>query len=281
MISHGHTDHIGAAVIHARAKALSSTPATYYVPSAILEHLQAARAAFEAMDEGPIPMNIIAVDPGAEFMISPHIKAKVIQTKHRVPSQGYALYSISQPRLLEQYQGLPPNELKDLKKLGVKIVGEREEHLEMVYTGDTTFAGLLTPENRFIFDAPILIMELTYLDRDIAKAAQYGHVHIQDIVENADVFNNDQIVFVHLSQKYNVSSALSILRSNLPVEIAERAKVSLYSFGAREMLTDILPRRRDSYSSHSSSGRYSGPGRGSGKGGGDYHQEYRKQKKSF
>eukprot|EP01039_Chlorochromonas_danica_P010908 gene10908-12122_t len=264
LISHGHTDHIGAAVVHARAKAFSGSPATYYVPHAIKDSLLKVKEGFEEMDGTTIPMHIVPIGPGDELMITKNVKVKVIPTDHRVPSQGYALYTLRPPRLLPQYQSLSSEEIGHLRKQGVTITTPVQEVLEMVYTGDTTFQGLLQPQNAFIFQAPTLIMELTYLDRDHGKAIQYGHVHIEDIIQHADLFQNENIVFVHLSQKYRISTALEILRERLPSSIAERAKVSLKSFGASQMLTDVIENRSNS----ASRGSYSSNGGSGGSGGG-------------
>jgi hypothetical protein len=243
-------------VVHARAKALSGSHAVYYVPAAIVEPLLAVKAGFEAMDGNSIPMNIVPVVPSDEIMVAPTIKVRVFETEHRVSSQGYALYTISAPKLLPEYQCLHPKEIGELKKSGIPIFGPAEEHLDMVYTGDTTFQGLLRPSNSFIFHAPVLIMELTYLDRDVSKALQHGHVHIQDIIDNEHVFFNDQIVFVHLSQKYNIHTAMQFLRTKLPHSIAQRAKVSLRSFGASEVLTNIVERKQTNHSHQQRQQRY-------------------------
>lgn len=49
-----------------------------------------------------------------------------------------------------------------------------------MYTGDTTMEGLLQlgADSR-LFHSHTFITEVTYLDGDRSKAAQYGHVHIQ------------------------------------------------------------------------------------------------------
>lgn len=49
MLSHGHIDHAGACISHARAKALNSSPATYIVPENLLLPLLDAKKAFETM----------------------------------------------------------------------------------------------------------------------------------------------------------------------------------------------------------------------------------------
>lgn len=75
-----------------------------------------------------------------------------------------------------------------------------------MYTGDTTLAGLTQYDsNAFIFRARTLIIEVTYLDGEKGKAEKYGHVHIEDIVENEHLFQDvEHLVFVHLSQKYSL-----------------------------------------------------------------------------
>ena len=106
-----------------------------------------------------------------------------------------------------------------------------------MYTGDTTFPGLLSasPKNAFIFSTHTLIMELTYLDGDRSKAEEYGHVHIQDIIDNAELFENvTSIIFVHLSAKYSMSRAIKLLRDQLPARLVDKVQVSLHSFGATE-----------------------------------------------
>lgn len=93
-ISHGHIDHVGSCISHARAKSLSGSLAVYYVPHAIVQHLTDAKNAFEKLDDTTIPMNIIGVGSGDEVSISPTLKVNVFATLHRVPSLGYAISSI-------------------------------------------------------------------------------------------------------------------------------------------------------------------------------------------
>ena len=162
-ISHGHVDHIGACIIHARAKMLTSRQSIYYVPTESVGPLEDARVAFSKMDGKDIPMNIIPVCPGDVVYINTDLIVKVFPTIHRVPSQGYALYKKSTGCLLEQYRHLSGKEIGELRRGSTKITSDDSESLELVYTGDTTFEGLLQPCNHFIFSSAILILELTYL----------------------------------------------------------------------------------------------------------------------
>lgn len=282
-ISHGHMDHIGASVLHARAKMLTSKPSIYYVPVESVEPLNEARVAFSKMDGKDIIMNIVPLKPGDVVTVNSDLVIKVFPTIHRVQSQGYALYKRTNGSLLPLFHNLPGKEIGELRRRGVKITSEDTETLELVYTGDTIFQGLMQECNMFIFEAPILIMELTYLDGDKQKSIDRGHVHLDDVVGNTSLFRNQQIVFVHLSERYGpFGKALMMLRDKLPPEILKKSLVSLRSFGSGEHLTQISNvdwnkrraevgwgwgRQVDTSTSHSSfSHNHTGRGRGRGEG---------------
>jgi ribonuclease Z len=225
LISHGHIDHVGSCIAHARGKALLSGPATYYVPQDIVGHLNEARAAFEKLDDAPIAMNIVGVKPGDEFRMGSY-KVKVFATIHRVPSQGYAIYSTKKGELLPELRGMSGSEIRELKMMGQAICGPEREELDMVslcsilraspsnflltepsvqvYTGDTTMAAVTDlPANTPLFEAHTFIIECTYLDGDRAKAVEWSHVHLDDIIDNAHLFDKvHRLVLVHISQKY-------------------------------------------------------------------------------
>lgn len=240
-VSHSHTDHIGSCILHARARALQRRPAKYYMPAFAVDHLEAARKAFSEMDGRDIPMDICITSPGDVIDLYGQLKVVVFPTVHRVASQGYAVYSTTPRRLKDQYKTLPAPEIKQLVQSDIAVYEDSVDNLEMVYTGDTLMSGLLKPDTMFIFKAPILIMELTYLDGDYSKAIEWGHVHINDIIENESIFENDSIIFVHVSIKYGpFSRILNMLNMSLPEKILQKALVSVKSFGSSSFLSSPL-----------------------------------------
>jgi ribonuclease BN (tRNA processing enzyme) len=118
------------------------------------------------------------------------------------------------------------SEIRELKMMGQAICGPEREELEMVslcsilraspsnfllteplvqvYTGDTTMAAVTDlPANTPLFEAHTFIIECTYLDGDRAKAVEWSHVHLDDIIDNAHLFDKvHRLVLVHISQKY-------------------------------------------------------------------------------
>ena len=248
-ITHGHIDHVGAAISHARVQSLGSRSAIYYVPEGIQDSLQAAREAFESMNGQEIPMDIRVMRPGESVQVGKQnqFRVKAFETSHRVESQGYAVYSTiitQKPQLLEKYANLTGQEKGALKKRGIQITSAEvvEENLDLVYTGDTTFNGLLTPDNAFIFGADIIILECTYLDGPQEKAMEWQHIHLKDIEDHADLFRNKQIILTHLSAKYVPHhKALNLLReSALPMDFKDRAMVTLRALGANADLTPLV-----------------------------------------
>ncbi len=115
-------------------------------------------------------MNLRAVEPGDVIPLSKTSLVRPFRTMHRVPSQGYAVYSVSVPSLKPQYRHLGSHLISGLVQQGVEVRETVQERLEVVYTGDTSMRGLLLPENAFVFGAPLLILEATYLDGDRSKA---------------------------------------------------------------------------------------------------------------
>lgn len=176
-ITHSHIDHIGQCISLARIKALNKWTAKYYIPYEAADALEEARVAMSKLDNRDIPMDIISVKPGDEIVIDNTkfgdiigFKITVFPTVHRIPSQGYAVYMTHRGILKDEYKHMDTNAIKKSKLNGDEIYEPSYDTLEMVYTGDTTMSGLLDPRNDFVFKAPILITELTYLEGDRAKA---------------------------------------------------------------------------------------------------------------
>ena len=248
-ISHGHTDHIGAAVIHARASRAHRVVPTYYVPEACAADLESIRQAQSRIDGDDIPMNIRVLRPGESVFIGPNRNFRVMafKTEHRVESQGYAVYSqnvVEKAKVKPEFASLSGSELGEMRKKGVVISTKSitEEHLDLVYTGDTTFGGLLncpTLTCDELFSADIFIMECTYLDGDREKALRWQHVHVDDLVEQAYRFDKVlQLIITHISVRYSPwVRVVELLQARLPRELQNKTAITLREFGSSNQLT--------------------------------------------
>ncbi|CAM9742825.1 unnamed protein product, partial [Discosporangium mesarthrocarpum] len=92
-ITHGHHDHCGAAMAHARLRCMGGgrPPARYYVPAGLAPGLQKVKEAFEEIEGDKIHMDIVAVAPGSAVDLGQGCFVRPFSVKHRVESLGYAL----------------------------------------------------------------------------------------------------------------------------------------------------------------------------------------------
>lgn len=67
-------------------------------------------------------------------------------------------------------------------------------------------------------------MECTFLDeRKSIEAARAGcHIHLDEIIERADRFENEHIVLMHVSQLYRTDEVAHILDRRVPPALRKR-----------------------------------------------------------
>lgn len=241
-ITHGHCDHIGSTIQHARAGALSHFGSAYFVPESCLDALQTAKRGFDELDGRPIDMKLSPMRPGASVSLGQDFRVFAFPTVHRVPSQGYCIVKRNR-RLLEEFRGADHVEFRRLRAAGI-VTHEESDSYELAYTGDTTIATFLNPDLSFLLRVPVLIVEMTYLDGDRVKASTFGHMHLDEFLEHERLFQNAYIIFVHISEKYRPHTrALRLLREKIPAYLHARIGVALRGLGAHEDVTELLDRR--------------------------------------
>lgn len=154
---------------------------------------------------------------------------KAFKTYHRVPSQGYVVYSVKH-KLKSEYLGLPGEEIKNLKMAGVQITNTIKV-AEVAFTGDTTSDFLLDDANSDALQAKLLIMETTFVDAavTIEHAREFGHTHLHEVLKYADRLQNKNILFTHFSARYRQEDILKAVEE-LPLSLRDRVAVLTEGF---------------------------------------------------
>ena len=90
------------------------------------------------------------------------------------------------------------------------------------FSGDTQIE--LVQREESIRRARLLMMEVTFMDDRVSveSARKMGHIHLDEVIEKADLFENEHIVFTHLSARYRWHEAAQILAERLPAGLKER-----------------------------------------------------------
>jgi len=200
-------------------------PPTLYLPAANVEWTDKLLKVWQRLDRGRMNCQLIGVEPGQEIELSRDHVVTVFATTHTVPSVGYCVWQ-RRRKLKPEYQGLTGDQIRDLRLSGMEVTAEIRTPL-VCYTGDTSPAGLdgYPPA----FEAQILITELTFFrpEHRREKIHKYGHMHLDDILERADRFQNELIIAMHFSTRYHASQIEKAVTKRLPPGLRERVQLWL------------------------------------------------------
>ncbi len=225
-VSHGHLDHIVALPVYvARRRMMKMEPPTIYMPEATIEPMQHILRNFTRMDGGRMPCELKAIKPGDEISLSRELVVTVSAAQHRVPALGFIVWD-RRKKLKPEYQGLPGEEIRDLRLAGKEVSAEHRTPL-IAYAGDTAPGGLDNcPE---MYQAKILICEMTFVSPEHRKEKirKFGHMHLDDFVERQDRFQNELIVASHLSTRYHPNTVKRIVEKAFPGMLDGRMKLWL------------------------------------------------------
>jgi ribonuclease Z len=222
LLSHGHADHVGAlpALLGIRALHGKTKPPRVVMPAEIVDDLQVALAALSKLQRFPLDIEPIGMNPGDEVELRGDLLVRAVRTFHPVPSLGYMIVR-RVAKLRPEFRGLPGNEIA-ARRLAGEPMTEHEDRLELAYATDTLVSVLdHSPE---LLKARVLIIECTFLDhRKTLEAARAGcHIHLDELIERAEKFENEHIVMMHLSQIYRPDEVAGILDERVPPELRRR-----------------------------------------------------------
>ena len=182
--------------------------------------------AFRALDGSDIPVVIKGLKPGEAMPLGKRWVVRPLPSFHPVPSQGYALME-RRKRLKPELQGAGRDAIREAALRG-EAINEEHEHPKLVFSGDTTIEFI--EHNEVAQQADILIMEVSFIDDRVSveSARKNGHIHLDEVIARAELFQNKAILFTHLSARYREQEAIQALEARLPDTLKER--VTLLGF---------------------------------------------------
>jgi ribonuclease Z len=195
-------------------------PPTIYVPESAVEGCQQVLRAFQRLDRGAMPCELVGVQPGDELDLNRETVVQVVATRHTIPSVGYIVQQ-RRKKLKPEYRDLEGPQIRDLKIQGVEIT--EETRIPVIgYTGDTSPPGL--DDNPAFYQARVLITEMTFLapDHRKEKIHKHGHMHLDDFVARQERFQNELVIASHVSTRYNEKQARRYLKKSLPCMLGGR-----------------------------------------------------------
>lgn len=231
LLTHTHMDHAGGIAYHAATRDLYKVPPpTWYVPRENAADLAALLEVWRRLDGSTLPATLVACGPGDTLDLGKGWRARPFRSPHRVPTQGYALCR-AKSRLRADLKGRTEVELRQLRAAG-EAVSETTEVVEVVFTGDTL--PEVIEREAAVRSARLLVMECTFLDErvPVEKARGSGHIHLDELLERADLFENEAILLTHFSARYSDEQIVSTLNRRLPRHLRDRVTPLLHGRAA-------------------------------------------------
>jgi ribonuclease Z len=225
-LTHTHLDHVAALPVYvARRRMMRMEAPTIYLPAESVEEVRRLLMVMQRLDRGRMACELKGVTAGEEIELSREHLVTPFATTHTIPSVGYVVWE-RRFKLKEEYHGLPGEQIRDLRLSGVAVTREVRTPL-LAYTGDTSPAGLdgCPPA----FQAKILITELSFVrpGHRREKIHKFGHIHLDDLLERADRFQNELIICAHFSTRYHPQEVRRLVEGKLPATLRDRVKLWL------------------------------------------------------
>jgi len=226
LFTHAHVDHMGGVAHHcAQRDLMGMSPPKYFLPEESAGAFDALLAAWRTLSQSALPCEVIPVKPGDKIALSRNQWFQAFRAVHRIPSIGYVIGSTKR-KLKKDLQGASQQTIRKAVHAG-HSVAEEIDSLEIAFCGDTCIDVLKRePEVR---KAKVLVLEMTFLDQRVSveSARAHGHVHLEEVIRHAHLFENQQVLFTHFSSRYRNDEILQAMK-RLPPSLSVKAQPLLF-----------------------------------------------------
>ena len=225
LITHAHLDHAAGIPFYAAQRKLQNLPpGTIYIPHENLEDYEKLMQLHEKLENTRYPLVLAGLSEGDMRQLRRNLWVRTHRATHRVVTNAYEIIE-RRRKLKSALSGLDGAEL-EARRRGGEAITDEEEHSLLFYTGDT---------DRRIFDrvpalfaAEVLMIECSFTDpEDRGRAERYAHIHLEDLWEESERFQNEIILLTHFSMRDNAAEIRRQVLARCPERLRQRLRLML------------------------------------------------------
>lgn len=224
-VSHVHLDHFGGVPFLASQRSMQGLPPpTVWLPQESLRIARELIEVHERLEECRYPVDLIGASPGDRFELRKGLEARPHRAPHRLPSVAWEFLE-RRVKLRTEFRHLPGEVLGEMKRTRPDAFETRYSS-RLFYSGDCD-AGIFDSAPA-LFESAVTILECTYVaDGERERAAQWRHLHADDIFDHAERFRSEAIVLVHFTLRESVERIHREISARCPVVLRERLLLAL------------------------------------------------------
>jgi ribonuclease Z len=221
-LSHAHLDHgAGLAYWFSQRRLLRLEGGTVRTHPEAVEAWRKILALHAELEGVRYDARVAPMGPGERVALRRDLSMTCFSADHRVPTLAFVA-SEERHRLLPEHESLTREEIKALAAGGRIVAGSVAIPLA-AYSGDTA-GGIFDAAPPEFFRAKVLLLECSFVEeRDRGRAAPFKHLHLDDIAERADLFENEVVLLTHLTLRTGADAIRRLVKKRLPARLAARA----------------------------------------------------------
>jgi ribonuclease Z len=160
------------------------------------------------------------MEPGTRASLRRDLEVEAFEADHRVPTLAFVASEIRN-RLRPDLAGHSSEEIREAAARGESVAGKVAIPL-VAYSGDTG-EGIFSRAPHSFFTAKVLLLECSFVEeRDRERSKEWKHLHLDEIAERADLFENEVLVLTHLTLRTSPGDIRKAIARRLPPGLAAR-----------------------------------------------------------
>ena len=221
-LSHAHLDHgAGLAYWFSQRRLLRLTGGTVHTHPSAVDAWRKIVALHAGLEGVTYDARVEAMAPLSSVVLRRDLSMTCFSADHRVPTLAFVA-SEERHRLLPEFETRTREEIKVLASQGASVSGRVSIPLA-AYSGDTA-VGIFDAAPQDFYRAKVLLLECSFVEeRDRDRAAPFKHLHLDDIAERADLFENEVVLLTHLTLRTPADEIRRLVKKRLPARLAGRA----------------------------------------------------------